>query len=146
MLKKEKEPICENCSKPLFGRTDKRFCNDSCRNNYNRNKRSQEKIAEHENLPEILKVIKRNYQILKSTNKSLLNYNERISVPISELNAKGFNFKFITSIHKDSEELWMFCFERGYRIEGSHCIILDRPSQIQLENNNKQIKYNIDYK
>jgi len=38
MAKQTENPdkTCENCGKSLYGRTDKRFCNDNCRNTYNR--------------------------------------------------------------------------------------------------------------
>jgi predicted nucleic acid-binding Zn ribbon protein len=31
----EPERLCLTCNKPLKGRTDKKFCDDYCRNNYN---------------------------------------------------------------------------------------------------------------
>ena len=30
-----KTKLCLNCNKPVKGRTDKKFCDDYCRNNYN---------------------------------------------------------------------------------------------------------------
>jgi predicted nucleic acid-binding Zn ribbon protein len=52
------ENTCENCGKPLFGRTDKRFCNDNCRNTYNRQKTLLEQKKAHDNLPEISRPLK----------------------------------------------------------------------------------------
>ena len=64
---KEKEPVsgpsCENCGKPLFGRTDKRFCNDGCRNVFNRKKTAVLRGGDHENIPQIFRIIKK---IMKS--------------------------------------------------------------------------------
>ena len=31
----EIKKLCLTCSKPIKGRTDKKFCDDYCRNNYN---------------------------------------------------------------------------------------------------------------
>lgn len=61
VLKSEAVTRCENCGKELFGRTDKRFCNDGCRNQFNREKAVREQQKAQDNLPEILKIIQKNY-------------------------------------------------------------------------------------
>jgi hypothetical protein len=117
------QPTCENCSKELFGRIDKRFCNDNCRNEFNRKKKQQEIQKEHDNLPEILKIIKNNYNILKSYGP-LEDPRSFIEVERSELVRKGFNFKFFTSTSKSHTEELKFCFERGWTESGYHLIII----------------------
>jgi len=123
---------CENCGKPLFGRTDKRFCNDGCRNTFNRNKAYQQRAEVHENVPEILKIIRNNYLLLKA-----------IGGPIDEdcvsfFNAKlladeGFNFSFCTSVLQEEGILWRFCFERGWYTDADgNCYVCDRPEQAKI--------------
>jgi predicted nucleic acid-binding Zn ribbon protein len=128
----EEEKHCENCGKPLFGRTDKRFCNDTCRNTFNREKTLRGHIKDHENLPEIFRIIKHNYTLLKSHGDRQLDENEYLYFPLKEITEAGFNFKYFTSIYQDGAELWRFCFERGWRIEGDFCYIRDIPEQANL--------------
>jgi len=124
------ERHCENCGKVLFGRTDKRFCNDTCRNTFNREKHLREKIKENENLPEILRIIKRNYQILKSKGPGPMDKYFQLIIPVEELVNEGFNFKYFTSIYFFGNELWRFCFERGWRKDDEYFYIQDRPEQV----------------
>ena len=150
MNKDSPEPACENCSKPLFGRTDKRFCNDSCRNEFNRKKRTREQIAEYENLPEIFKIIRRNHAILKTYQLEQAEPETMILVTRSELLGKGYHFKFFTSLHRDSTGgLWKYCFDYGIKEEpysgaGNHCLISYRLAQIEIDNPDTFIipKYN----
>lgn len=140
MTTTNQDTICENCGKALFGRIDKRFCNDSCRNEFNRKKRASEKIAEYENLPEILKIIKRNHEILKSYQLEHSPYGAIISVHRSELLNKGYHFKFFTSLHRDkSGNLWKYCFDYGikeyaYGVSETYCDITYKLEQIDVEN------------
>ncbi len=50
--------LCKQCEKPLLGRSDQKFCNDSCRNNFNKNRPRPIKIDPHENQKAIFKIIK----------------------------------------------------------------------------------------
>jgi len=125
------EKHCENCGKVLFGRTDKRFCNDTCRNTFNREKHLREKVKENENLPEILRIIKRNYQILQSMRHGPLEEGLQVYMPVKELIKEGFNFKYFTSIYEDEDGLWRFCFERGWREVDEYFFIQDRPEQAE---------------
>ena len=125
------EKHCENCGKVLFGRTDKRFCNDTCRNTFNREKHLREKIKENENLPEIIRIIKRNYQILQSKRHGPLEEGLQLYMPVKELINDGFNFKYFTSIYEDEDGLWRFCFERGWRKDDEYFYIQDRPEQAE---------------
>jgi hypothetical protein len=126
------EKHCENCGRVLFGRTDKRFCNDTCRNTFNREKTLREQIKEHENLPEIFKIIKNNYRILKSYAHKTLDPDVQLYFPAKDLISDGINVNYFTSIYQDGAELWRFCFERGWRIDGDTCYVRDIPEQANL--------------
>jgi len=99
---------CLACNKVLNGRTDKKFCNDYCRNNYNNQ----------------LKTVNSNY--VRKINHSLLK-NRRIlehSLPASEEMAKitrdkllhlGFQFKYITHTYINKKgNTYFFCYDYGY--------------------------------
>src|ERR1700749_2176709 len=103
------EKYCENCGKVLFGRTDKRFCNDTCRNTFNREKNLREQIKEHENLPEIFRIIKHNYRILKSFGE-LKAPNEGFWIDEATIWDQGFDERFFTSVYLEGDKLFKFCF------------------------------------
>jgi len=123
------EKGCENCGRELYGRTDKRFCNDGCRNQFNRTKTLREQQKAHENLPEIFKIIRRNYEILKSFGP--IAPNGGIMSSTGSLKVEGINTKYFTSIYMDGDGMWKFCFERGWlEYEDGGWIIQDRMEQV----------------
>ncbi|ALL07105.1 hypothetical protein AQ505_17405 [Pedobacter sp. PACM 27299] len=111
---------CENCGELIVGRTDKRFCDTYCKNTFNSNRRKAERFQEYDNLPEIFKIIKNNHEILKTYQPA--EFSEQSStegISRQELLAKGFNFRFFTSIQRDTfGEYWKFCFDYGWRENG----------------------------
>jgi len=107
---------CGNCGKALFGRIDKRFCNDNCRNSYNRNKALLEQKKAHDNLPEIFRIIKRNYEILQRYELDKMPIGRIILMDKNDLIEAGFNFRFCTSIYYKTGSIpWKFCFELGWQ-------------------------------
>lgn len=128
---KTTEKRCENCRKELYGRTDKRFCNDGCRNQFNRTKMLREQQKAHENLPEIFKIIRRNYEILKSFGP--IEANSGFFSDKGSLKAEGINTKYFTSIYMEGDVLWKFCFERGWlEHEDGGWVIQDRMEQVDV--------------
>lgn len=85
---------CLYCNRELTGRSDKRFCDDGCRNNYNyqRNKRNNDVIN------------KTNKSLLYNRNilKSIVKHGKRI-VKKQLLVEKQFDFDVITGIRKTSK-------------------------------------------
>jgi hypothetical protein len=51
----------------------------------------------------------------------------------NSLRAEGFNENFYTSVLQIDNDLWKFCFERGWCLmdDGTYCIC-DRPEQAEL--------------
>lgn len=126
---------CENCGKAfLFGRADRRFCNDHCRNTFNRKKAEREKIQAHENLPEIFRIIKRNYELLKKHGgNTLMGADEGVFFDKEQILQEGFNPKFFTSTTEIDGSLWRFCFERGWQMGETDFLIRDRPEQAEVQ-------------
>ncbi|RZJ76754.1 MAG: hypothetical protein EOO45_01190 [Flavobacterium sp.] len=126
------EKSCNYCKRPLHGRSDQRFCNDTCRNTYNRIKLKEARIAEHESVPEIIKVIKKNYDFIKSMHKQPL-IGEILSIPAKELQKENFNPKFYTSSFTDEQgTIWNCLFERCYTIGDESAFVQDFPKQAEL--------------
>jgi predicted nucleic acid-binding Zn ribbon protein len=121
--------ICEDCGKEIKGRSDNRFCDDTCRNNFNRKKRQAEQFPITDDALEIIRTIKRNYQLLK--NKNLAQDESTFQLVENQL-TKGFNPNYFTSILEVDGELYYFCFESGFRIADGIIYIIERPEQMQL--------------
>lgn len=96
---------CLQCEEVFFGRVDKKFCSDHCRNQYhNSNNRS------HRVIREVNKVLKRNRKILLSCNPE-----GKTRLHRDKLLEKGFNFHYFTSVYTtNSGNQYYFCYEQGY--------------------------------
>jgi hypothetical protein len=130
----DKEKTCEHCGKPLFGRTDKRFCNDTCRNTFNRIKTEKEKLQANENIPEIFRIIKKNYEILRSYDAPHQKDSFIWLEDKTELLKQGYNDKFYTNSYAEpSGPTWHCCFEIGVSIGDSGAFIKYLPEQAELK-------------
>lgn len=97
---------CLSCKDPLKGRSDKRFCSDQCRANFNNQNRAEsEKVIQQVN-----QVLRKNRTILKILNPVGMSIIRR-----EFLEERNFNFKYFTSLFKtnDGHEYW-FCYDMGY--------------------------------
>lgn len=97
---------CLDCGEPLVGRSDKKFCNDICRNNFN-----NRQYSETSNLVRrVNRILIKNRRIL-----SELNPDEKTTVHRNKLVEKGFNFNYFTSTYITQKgAVYHFCYEYGY--------------------------------
>jgi len=105
------EATCHFCHKVLYGgRSDRKFCNDTCRNAYNRNRRKAEAAYVSESQQElIIRVLKRNYRILEKFNP-LHQYS--VIADRTEMHGLGFFFNYFTGCEQLADgTLRYFCFE-----------------------------------
>lgn len=102
----EEKPICMECGATLFGRSDKKFCNDSCRNaHYNKTHRTQSNYMRKVN-----RILSRNRIILNE-----LNPNETTKVTRKRLLSEGFNFDYFTNVYQTKTgKVYYFCYDQGY--------------------------------
>jgi hypothetical protein len=128
------ENSCRECGKTfLIGRADRRFCNDSCRNAFNRKKKVADQVQAYDNLPDIFKAIKKNYEILKNLGGKMEEDGDTKFIPRDQLLSSGINLKFCTSIYQDKfGQLWHCLFERGYHYDDTYAYIADFPDQVKL--------------
>jgi predicted nucleic acid-binding Zn ribbon protein len=119
------ERRCLDCGAVLHGRTDKKFCSDQCRNNYNNrlNRDSNNFIRNVHGL------LRKNRRILADL------YSEgKIRVHKDALFALGYNFSFFTHIiETPGGSKIHFCFEYGYCEIGRDFL--------KLEQNSKYLEY-----
>ncbi len=98
---------CVTCKKTLKGRSDKKFCDDYCRNTHN-NRVMNEDTA----------LIKTINGILKKNRKILLEFLKEDAFKTVDrltLTDKGFQFKYFThQIANKKNDVYFFCYEYGY--------------------------------
>jgi predicted nucleic acid-binding Zn ribbon protein len=100
--------LCLNCTKPVKGRTDKKFCDDYCRNNYN----NQLKSNTINLVRNINNALGKNRRILDS------HFSEGEGMAKTNKNnllQKGFQFKYITHTYTNKKgDTYFFCYDMGY--------------------------------
>ena len=112
--------ICPQCGAAFQGRSDKRFCSDSCRCDYhNEKRRRQEK-----QLRQVNRILAANWRLL-----SQLVRLGKYAVPQAELAARDFNFGVYTATRRcfPGQRIY-WCYNCSYRISrtGIVRIRLDR--------------------
>lgn len=97
---------CIDCGKEIYGRVDKKFCNDYCRNNYHaKNNRESNNYMRNVN-----NVLRKNRKILE-----VLNPEGKKKVTKDVLAAKGFNFHYFTNSYTTKTgNTYYFCYEHGF--------------------------------
>ena len=97
---------CLNSEEEIIGRSDKKFCSDYCRNQYN----NEQNRDSYNYLRQVNYILKKNRRILCD-----LNPDGKITVPKSKISEKGFNFSYFTSMYTTKTgNTYYFCYEQGY--------------------------------
>ncbi|MEO5984216.1 MAG: hypothetical protein ABIP80_01855 [Ferruginibacter sp.] len=98
---------CIACEKQVRGRTDKKFCGEACRNNYNNRLK-----AETTNLVRnINHALGKNRRILEG----FLRGDKATKVSASQLLHNGFQFKYFTHQNLNKKgNIYCFCYDYGY--------------------------------
>ena len=105
-LCKMEDKKCIECANSFYGRSDKKFCSDSCRNAYN-NRMIAPSTA---TIKRINRVLRKNYQILNAMTPE-----QKPTVSVARLSAKGFDFDHFTSLLETKEgRQYRFCYDIGY--------------------------------
>ncbi len=102
--------LCLACEKPVKGRTDKKFCDDNCRNNYNNNL----KAGCNNLVRNINNALGKNRRILES----LIPEGEEMGkISKEKLLQEGFFFKYITHIYTNKNGAnYFYCYDHGYLV------------------------------
>lgn len=113
---------CLECDSPILGRSDKKFCNDSCRNSYNNKMNS-----DSSNLMRYI------HGKLKTNHKILINQNfvdGKYKTTKSKLMALDFNFEYIThtKTYKNGAE-YRFVYDVGYKFLEDDWVLLVKNEQ-----------------
>ena len=113
------EGSCIECGGKILGRSDKKFCNAQCRNNYNnRLKNESEKFILETN-----RILRKNRTILKQ-----LNPIGKSTVRREYLELVGFDFDHFTRIYRtQTGNAYYMCYEFGYmHVENEKVLIINQ--------------------
>lgn len=96
---------CLDCGEKLRGRSDKKFCSDQCRNNYN-NRINRESNAYVRNIHNLLR---KNRKILADLYDSGI-----LKIHRDALVVAGYSFGFFTHmVETDGKGVCWYCYEYG---------------------------------
>jgi len=109
---------CLLCQNPLEGRSDKKYCDDYCRN-----------IHYHQNLGTGDVKIKRIHDLLRKNRKILIECRKLTedgrTLPFESLQQRGYQFKYLTHMEVVGEgQATYCCFDMGYIIRGQNLEIV----------------------
>ena len=103
-----RQKLCLACKRVIKGRIDKKFCDDSCRNNYNNSLKS----ADVNLVRNINNALAKNRRILETF---LSEGDEMAKTTKDRLLQKGFQFKYITHTYSNKKgNVYFFCYDVGY--------------------------------
>ncbi|SUJ27394.1 Uncharacterised protein [Sphingobacterium spiritivorum] len=101
------ERVCIECNSTIKGRSDKRFCDDGCRNNYNNRLNSDQTSY----VRTVNTVLRKNRKILMEA----LTESHKVKVDKTDLIEAGFQFDFFTHQYKTTAgKVYIFVYEYGY--------------------------------
>ncbi|WP_419870659.1 hypothetical protein [Chryseobacterium sp. CT-SW4] len=109
---------CLECGEKIMGRSDKKFCNDACRNAYN-NKQNKDSNNLMRNINNKLR---KNYRILREVNTE-----GKTKILRSKLHALGFDFEYFThlKVYKNGSE-YKFIYDYGYKFLEDNFVLIVR--------------------
>lgn len=117
---------CASCGKVIKGRSDKKFCDDYCRNNHNNTLNSDTSAF----MRTVNNLLRKNRRILQE----LLPVGEDvIKLPKSKLALLGFNFQYFTHLYTTRKStVYHFCYEYGYLLlEGEWVLLVKKKEAAQ---------------
>jgi len=111
---------CLACGSAVKGRSDKKFCDDYCRNLYNNQLRSNSGNYSRR----VNEILRKNRKILEELIPATAGTSR---VSRQKLSLKGFDFKFFTNTTTNKKgKLCHYCYEFGYLPVGNDSFLLVR--------------------
>ncbi|MDN3667835.1 hypothetical protein QWY93_00575 [Echinicola jeungdonensis] len=99
---------CCFCGKTIYGRADKKFCDDYCRNNYN----NQLKAVQNNLIRNINNSLKKNRNVLAGL---MVESEETTKTTREKLLQEGFQFKYCTHHYTNKKgNIYVYCYDYGY--------------------------------
>ncbi len=115
---------CPECGMEFFGRKDKKFCSDQCRNSFNNRKTSDSNNF----IRNINRILRKNRSILFD-----LNPNGKTKITRSKLMEEGFNFRYYTNTYiTKTGKTYHFCYDQGYiELESDYVTLVVRQDYVE---------------
>ena len=108
--------LCLECGAEVIGRSDKKFCDDACRNTYN----NKLDVGDKNLVRNINNRLKKNYKILSEINTA-----GKTKTTKQFLEQKGFNFNYFTSIYTTQKgAVYYYCYNQGYLLLDKDVVLL----------------------
>jgi len=102
-------PTCIECSEPLRGRADKKFCDDVCRTAYHNRL--------NKNSNRLVRIINRRLQQNRRILDMLWNAHPLRRVPAEVLRQNGYDFRYSTHIrNSEPGSQYIFCYDLGLKV------------------------------
>ncbi len=117
------EKLCLECKRRLIGRSDKKFCEDLCRNAYH----NRENSIENQNIRKVNARLRKNRRILAKISLKKTEDIER-----DQLLMMGFNFNFFTQQVIQEGQTCVFSYDFGYMEKSSGKFDIICQSEIEL--------------
>lgn len=116
---------CIACAKPIRGRTDKKFCDDACRNTYN----NQLKAPDNNFIRNINNTLRRNRRILMDL---LAGQDKFARVQREKLIERGYKMKYFTHTYVNQKgEVYYFCYDHGFLpIDNNGCLLVKQKEKV----------------
>ena len=113
------EKLCLCCKKTVKGRTDKKFCNDYCRNNYN----NQLKATSNNLVRNTNHALGKNRRILESI---LPEGEEMFKIKKEIMINMGYLFKYSTRVYINKKgSIYYYCYDYGYLpLDKEWCLVV----------------------
>lgn len=115
-----KQKLCLFCGKEIVGRSDKKYCDDICRNNYNYRYNEYNAV-----IKKINKSLLYNRNVLKSLTKR-----GKTIVKRQMLEARDFDFELMTGIYETSKKhVYILLYDYAYRSVSDEDVLILRYSR-----------------
>lgn len=110
---------CLACGKAIKGRSDKKYCDDYCRNNYN----NQLRGSDHLQIRNINNTLKKNRNLLATL---LPAGAETMKISMEKMLSMGFHFKYFTHQYTTKKgSTYCYCYYYGYlRLDNNWVLIV----------------------
>ncbi len=110
---------CLNCDKTIQGRSDKKFCDDYCRNNFN----NQIKAYSNNLIRNVNNALRKNRRILEA---ALTEAEDTAKITKQHMLHQGFQFKYLTHTYINKKgNTYFFCYDYGYlELDGDWVLVV----------------------
>lgn len=122
MIQEKNNRLCLACGKPVKGRSDKKFCDDYCRSNYN----NEQKGSINNFIRNVNNTLGKNRRVLEGILSATGEQTAKASR--EKLLEKGFTFKYHTHQYQAKNgNTYFYCYEYGYLpLENNWYLIVKR--------------------